>query len=223
MNVLQFVENATAHKLSGVWERKEKVGRKKGTNILADVYTHAGRRRRWSSCSAWKISERTHTAAHLAMMACFCVRSGIISSAQRFSRALREKMKWKNYFMMHACDDENPQAERHTKCHRTPHTTTAQRLDEDGKEEVEKPLVSYCKELSDLRVVAFTILEADTKHRHTHARRQPKSCARRTEKRHQHKLRRSASHDFVGKRKFSFFLSFFRFVVFFSLCSQFNL
>lgn len=49
--------------------------------------------------------------------------------------------------MMHACDDENPQAERHTKCHRTPHTTTAQRLDEDGKEEVEKPLVSYCKEI----------------------------------------------------------------------------
>lgn len=39
------------------------------------------------------------------------------------------------------------------------HHTPPQHSDdssEDGKEEVEKPLVSYCKELSDLRVVAFT-------------------------------------------------------------------
>lgn len=105
--------------------------------------------------------------------------------------------------------------------HTTHHHSTA--THEDGKEEVEKPLVSYCKEIVGFESRCFYNLgsrhETPIHWRATTA----EELRRRTEKRHQHKRSRSASHDFVGKRKFSFFLSFFRFVVFFSLCSQFNL
>lgn len=150
------------------------------------------------------------------------VRSGIISSAQRFSRALREKMKWKNYFMMHVMMKILKQNDTQSAiAHHTPpqHSDDSS---EDGKEEVEKPLVSYCKELSDLRVVAFTTWKP-TRSTDTLTRDDGRRVAPKNWKTAPTQAPALGFARFCWEKKIFIFSFFFRFVVFFSLCSQFNL